>query len=276
MQLDLLKYEIEGDIATISFNDPDALNAMSAPMLQSLDIALADVADPRNGIRCLILPGEGRGFCAGANIGGMDNDDKDGGEADSAAAAGHNALPDAGAGLERTYHPLLRQLRNLPCPIVSAVNGPCAGVGMSFALMGDMVLAGKSAFFLQAFRGIGLVPDGGATYILPRLIGMARAKELAIMGERLPAETALEWGLINRVYDDADLMDEARKLAGELAKGPFSLGLIRKLLWDSIDATYEEQLNNERWAQQTAGRSADFAEGVAAFGEKRAADFKGQ
>ena len=276
MQLDLLKYEIEGDIATISFNDPDALNAMSAPMLQSLDIALADVADPRNGIRCLILTGEGRGFCAGANIGGMDNDDKDGGEADSAAAAGHNALPDAGAGLERTYHPLLRQLRNLPCPIVSAVNGPCAGVGMSFALMGDMVLAGKSAFFLQAFRGIGLVPDGGATYILPRLIGMARAKELAIMGERLPAETALEWGLINRVYDDADLMDEARKLAGELAKGPFSLGLIRKLLWDSIDATYEEQLNNERWAQQTAGRSADFAEGVAAFGEKRAADFKGQ
>ena len=276
MQLDLLKYEIEGDIATISFNDPDALNAMSAPMLKSLDIALADVANPNNGIRCLILTGEGRGFCAGANIGGMDSDDKDGGEADSAAAAGHNTLPDAGAGLERTYHPLLRQLRNLPCPIVSAVNGPCAGVGMSFALMGDMVLAGKSAFFLQAFRGIGLVPDGGATYILPRLIGMARAKELAIMGERLPADTALEWGLINRVYDDADLMNEARKLAGELAKGPFSLGLIRKLLWDSVDATYEEQLNNERWAQQTAGRSADFAEGVAAFGEKRAADFKGK
>ena len=276
MQLDLLKYEIEANIATISFNDPHALNAMSAPMLKSLDIALADVANPHNGIRCLILTGEGRGFCAGANIGGMDNDDKDGGEVDSAAAAGHNTLPDAGAGLERTYHPLLRQLRNLPCPIVSAVNGPCAGVGMSFALMGDMVLAGKSAFFLQAFRGIGLVPDGGATYILPRLIGMARAKELAIMGERLPADTALEWGLINRVYDDADLMSEARKLAGELAKGPFSLGLIRKLLWDSVDATYEEQLNNERWAQQTAGRSADFAEGVAAFGEKRAADFKGK
>ena len=276
MQLDLLKYEIEGGIATISFNDPDALNAMSAPMLKSLDIALADVANPNNGIRCLILTGEGRGFCAGANIGGMDNDDTDGAKADSAAAAGHNALPDAGAGLERTYHPLLRQLRNLPCPIVSAVNGPCAGVGMSFALMGDMVLAGKSAFFLQAFRGIGLVPDGGATYILPRLIGMARAKELAIMGERLPAETALEWGLINRVYDDADLMDEARKLAGELAKGPFSLGLIRKLLWDSVDATYEEQLNNERWAQQTAGWSDDFIEGVSAFGEKRAADFKGK
>ena len=273
MQLDLLKYEIEGDIATISFNDPDALNAMSAPMLQSLDIALADVADPRNGIRCLILTGEGRGFCAGANIGGMDNEDKDGAKTDAPKS---NSRNDAGAGLERVYHPLLRQLRNMPCPIVSAVNGPCAGVGMSFALMGDMVLAGKSAFFLQAFRGIGLVPDGGATYILPRLICIALAKELAIMGERLPAETALDWGLINRVYDDADLMAEARKLAGELAKGPFSLGLIRKLLWDSADATYEEQLNNERWAQQRAGWSSDFLEGVTAFCEKRAADFKGK
>ena len=273
MQLDLLKYETKDNIATITFNDPDALNAMSAPMLKSLDIALADVANPANGIRCLILTGAGRGFCAGANIGGMDNDDDEG---DGKAGAGHNSLPDAGAGLERVYHPLLRQLRNLPCPIVSAVNGPCAGVGMSFALMGDMVLAGKSAFFLQAFRGIGLVPDGGATYILPRLIGMARAKELAIMGERLPADQALEWGLINRVYEDADLMDEARRLAAELAKGPFSLGLIRKLLWDSADATYEEQLNNERWAQQTASRSGDFVEGVSAFGEKRPADFQGK
>lgn len=271
MQLDLLKYETEGDIATITFNDPEALNAMSAPMLKSLDIALAEVANPNNAIRCLILTGEGRGFCAGANIGGMDNDDS----ADKDAARS-NKLPDAGAGLERVYHPLLRQLRNLPCPIVSAVNGPCAGVGMSFALMGDMVLAGKSAFFLQAFRGIGLVPDGGATYILPRMIGMARAKELAIMGERLKPETALEWGLINRVYDDADLMDEARKLAGELAKGPFSLGLIRKLIWDSVDASYEEQLNNERWAQQMAGRTGDFVEGVKAFAEKRPADFKGR
>ena len=270
MNLELLKYEVDGTVATITFNDPDALNAMSAPMLKSLDIALADVANPANGIRALILTGAGRGFCAGANIGGMDNDDAD------KPTAKSNTPHDAGAGLERVYHPLLRQLRNLPCPIVSAVNGPCAGVGMSFALMGDMVLAGKSAFFLQAFRGIGLVPDGGATYILPRLIGMARAKELAIMGERLPAETALEWGLINRVYDDADLLDEARKLAEQLSQGPFSLGLIRKLIWDSTDATYEEQLNNERWAQQTAGRSADFAEGVAAFAEKRAAEFSGK
>ena len=221
MEFELLKLEIDGAIATMTFNDPENLNAMSKPMLESINAALDYVDGEDSPVRCLILTGEGRGFCAGANIGG-DGPVKE--------APRNNRKPDAGAGLEVMYHPLLRRLRGLPCPIVSAVNGPCAGVGMSFALMGDMVLAGRSAFFLQAFRGIGLVPDGGATYILPRLVGMARAKELAIMGERLPAETALDWGLINRVHDDDALLDEARKLAAELADGPFSLGLIRGLL----------------------------------------------
>ena len=147
---------------------------------------------------------------------------------------------------------------------------------MSFALMGDMVLAGKSAFFLQAFRRIGLVPDGGATFLLPRLVGMARAKELTLMGERLSADDALEWGLINRVFEDDALLDEASTLAGELAKGPMSLGMIRNLLWESVDSTYEEQLNNERWAQREAGRSKDFVEGVRAFNEKRDANFSGK
>jgi len=268
MQLDLIKYEVEGTIATITFNDPDALNAMSPKMLASLDIALTAAASPDSGIRCVILTGAGRGFCAGANVARMD-----GGEESDSSSGSKN---DAGAGLERVYHPLLRQLRNMPCPIVSAVNGPCAGVGMSFALMGDMVVANKSAFFLQAFRRIGLVPDGGSTYILPRLIGLARTKELALMGVRLPAKKALEWGLINRVVEDDALLDTARALAEELAKGPMSLGLIRNLLWDSVDATYEEQLNNERWAQQKAGWSRDFVEGVTAFNEKREADFEGK
>jgi 2-(1,2-epoxy-1,2-dihydrophenyl)acetyl-CoA isomerase len=268
MQLDLIKYEVEGTIATITFNDPDALNAMSPKMLASLDIALTAAASPDSGIRCVILTGAGRGFCAGANVARMD-----GGEESDSSSGSKN---DAGAGLERVYHPLLRQLRNMPCPIVSAVNGPCAGVGMSFALMGDMVVANKSAFFLQAFRRIGLVPDGGSTYILPRLIGLARTKELALMGERLPAKKALEWGLINRVVEDDALLDTARALAEELAKGPMSLGLIRNLLWDSVDATYEEQLNNERWAQQKAGWSRDFVEGVTAFNEKREAGFEGK
>lgn len=267
MDFELLKLDMDGDIATLTFNDPANLNAMSLPMLISIDAALDHIDGENSGVRCLILTGEGRGFCAGANIGG---------DGPVRQESGDNRKPDAGAGLERVYHPILRRLRALPCPIVSAVNGPCAGVGMSFALMGDMVIAGKSAFFLQAFRGIGLVPDGGATYILPRLIGMARAKELALMGERLPAETALEWGLINRVAEDGELLSQAHELATKMAEGPFSLGLIRNLLWDSVDATYEEQLNNERWAQQKAGWSKDFAEGVKAFNEKRPAKFSGK
>ena len=151
MEFDLLKLELDGAIATLTFNDPDNLNAMSEPMLNSLDKALDVIEDPENGVRCLIMTGAGRGFCAGANVANMN------GNGAEDASRKSNAKPDVGAGLERIYHPLLRRLRNLRCPIVSAVNGPCAGVGMSFALMGDMIIAGKSAFFLQAFRRIGLV-----------------------------------------------------------------------------------------------------------------------
>lgn len=265
MEFDLITLDIKDSIATLTFNDPDNLNAVSPAMLKGLDEALDAVEAPDAGVRCLILTGAGRGFCAGANL-----------TSGAGGKAKSNKAPDAGEGLEKAYHPLLRRLRNLHCPIVSAVNGPCAGVGVSFALMGDMVLAAESAFFLQAFRRIGLVPDGGSTYLLPRLVGMARAKELTIMGERLPAAQALEWGLINRVYSDDTLLNEANTLAAELAQGPMSLGMIRNLLWESVDATYEEQLNNERQAQRTAGRSDDFAEGVKAFTQKRPANFKGK
>jgi len=142
--------------------------------------------------------------------------------------------------------------------------------------MGDMVLCAKSSYFLQAFRRIGLVPDGGSTWLLPRLVGRARAMELSLMGEKLPAETALQWGLVNRVFEDANLAAETIKIARQLADGPFSLGLIRRLYWESDDNTYEEQLNLERQLQRTAGRSADFKEGVKAFLEKRPAEFKGE
>ena len=139
-----------------------------------------------------------------------------------------------GAALETAFHPFLRRLRNLHCPIVTSVNGPAAGAGMSFALMGDMILCARSSYFLQAFRRIGLVPDCGSTWLLPRLIGKARSVELSLMGERLPAEKALEWGLVNRVHDDAALMEETMKLAHELANGPtVALSLIRKLYWES-------------------------------------------
>jgi len=156
------------------------------------------------------------------------------------------------------------------------VNGAAAGVGCSLALLGDLIVAGESAYFLQAFRRIGLIPDGGSTYMLPRLIGKARAMEMALLGERLPAPKALEWGLINRCVPDAELMPTAMSLAGELARGPASLGLTRQTIWAGLDSDWGEQLNRERVGQRAAGRTEDFGEGVLAFLQKRPAAFKGR
>ncbi len=260
-----VKLDIDGSVAVLTLNDPTALNAVSVPMLEDIQAALDALEAGDSGVRCLILTGEGRGFCAGANLGG----------GISREPGARNS--DAGDVLERFYHPILKRLRDLPFPMITAVNGVAAGVGMSFALMGDMILAAKSSYFLQAFRRIGLVPDGGSTYLLPRLVGLARAKELSLMADKLPAPTALEWGLINRVYEDDALMGEARKLATELANGPtVALGLIRKLYWNSPLNTYDDQLDLERNSQKIAGRTEDFGEGVKAFFEKRPAQFKGK
>jgi 2-(1,2-epoxy-1,2-dihydrophenyl)acetyl-CoA isomerase len=267
--LDGVLLSSKDNITTLTFNDPNALNAISLQTLKALSNALDIIEDPELNTRCLIITGAGRGFCAGANI-------LSGGDGDNGGKPDPNKKVDAGAALESHYHPILRRLRNLPCPIVTSVNGAAAGVGMSFALMGDMIIAGKSAYFLQAFRRIGLVPDGGATWLLPRLVGMARARELALMGEKLPAEKALEWGLINRVVEDSQLIEETQKIAQSLAEGPMSIGLIRSLMTESIDNSYEEQLNMERQLQRKAGRSTDFTEGVMAFAQKRPAKFSGK
>lgn len=263
MEFERAKLSIDGHVATLTLNHPEVMNAVSMEMLGGLMKAMDEVEDPANGARCLVMTGEGRGFCTGANLQGRN--DNNAGRAD------------AGSALESSYHPFLRRLRNLKMPFVTAVNGPAAGVGMSFAMMGDLILCAKSAYFLQAFRRIGLVPDGGSTWILPRLVGKARAMELSLLGEKLPAETALAWGLVNRVFDDEKLLSEAKTLASDLANGPtVSLSLIRQLYWESTDNTYEEQLNLERQLQRTAGNSADFKEGVRAFLEKRPAQFKGE
>jgi 2-(1,2-epoxy-1,2-dihydrophenyl)acetyl-CoA isomerase len=259
MEFERAKLEIEGSVGIIKLNHPEVMNAVSPEMVGGLMKALDEVARHRDEVRCVIITGEGRGFCAGANL---------------QPSPGERG--DAGSLLETVFHPFLRRLRELPVPLITAVNGAAAGVGMSFALMGDLVLCAQSAYFLQAFRRIGLVPDGGSTWLLPRLIGKARAIELSLLGERLPAAKALEWGLVNRVFADDQLMENALEMGRELAAGPtIALGLIRQLYWESPDNTYEEQLNLERQMQRKAGATADFKEGVRAFLQKRPANFKG-
>jgi 2-(1,2-epoxy-1,2-dihydrophenyl)acetyl-CoA isomerase len=259
MEFERAKLEIEGSVGIIKLNHPEVMNAVSPEMVGGLMKALDEVARHRDEVRCVIITGEGRGFCAGANL---------------QPSPGERG--DAGSLLETVFHPFLRRLRELPVPLITAVNGAAAGVGMSFALMGDLVLCAQSAYFLQAFRRIGLVPDGGSTWLLPRLIGKARAIELSLLGERLPAAKALEWGLVNRVFADDQLMKNALEMGRELATGPtIALGLIRQLYWESPDNTYEEQLNLERQMQRKAGATADFKEGVRAFLQKRPANFKG-
>jgi 2-(1,2-epoxy-1,2-dihydrophenyl)acetyl-CoA isomerase len=257
-----MKLDFQDKVAVLKFNHPEVMNAVGAEMLEDFNTAMAAIQDPAKGVRCLLLTGEGRGFCSGANL-------SDGGR--------RNGSGSAGDGLRSTYHPLLLALRDLDMGIVTAVNGPAAGVGMSFAMMGDIVCASQQAYFLQAFARIGLVPDGGSTFLLPRMIGWGRAMELSMLAERLPAEKAHEWGLVNRLYDDNDaLMDGAMQVAQQLADGPKSLALIRKAYWQTWHNAYEQQLDLEARLQNQAGRTRDFGEGVSAFLEKRDAQFKGE
>ena len=256
-----VKVAQEGPVAVITMSDPATMNAAGVDMANELRDALKKATAADSPARCVLLTGEGRGFCSGANLSG--------------GGAGGGGR-DAGDALETVYNPLVTALRELSVPIVTAVNGAAAGVGCSLALMGDIIVAGESAYFLQAFRRIGLIPDGGSTYLLPRSIGKARAMEMALLGERLPAAKALEWGLINRCVPDAELMSTAMGVANELASGPASLGLIRQAIWASLDNEWSAQLHHERSGQRIAGRTEDFIEGVSAFLQKRAAVFKGR
>ncbi len=256
-----IRYELADGVAVIAFNDPATMNAAGLDVAEELTQAFGQVTSGKDGARAVILTGEGRGFCSGANL---------------SSTASSDGPRDAGASLEQVYNPLVTLVKDLPVPLVTAVNGAAAGVGCSFALMGDMIVAAESAYFLQAFRRIGLVPDGGSTYMLPRMIGRARAMEMMLLGERIPAPKALEWGLINRCVPDGELMPTAMTLAKELANGPKSLGMIRRLVWASLDAEWSEQLSREAKVQSEAGRTEDFREGVIAFLQKRPAAFTGR
>ena len=258
-----VRFEVEGAVATITLDDPSTLNACGLDTADALHAHLKRIDSGADAVRAVILTGAGRGFSSGANL--------------SASPARTGEGPaDLGAGLESTYNPLMTALRDLSVPLVTAVNGAAAGIGCSIALMGDLIVAGESAYFLQAFRRIGLVPDGGATWMLPRMVGRARAMEMTLLGDKIDARTALEWGLVNRVVPDAELMASARDLARRLAEGPASLGLTRRLVWRGETEDWEAQLKHERKAQKKAGRTADFLEGVQAFFQKRPAAFTGR
>jgi len=265
MDYELIEFNKQDNITVLTLNHPEVLNAISARMLDELKDVMALINHPSENIRCLVITGAGRGFCAGANLTAPE-------KSEQSAEDSRARRP-----LDETYNPLFLQLRDLRMPIITAVNGPAAGIGMSLALMGDIVLAARSAFFLQAFARIGLIPDGGATFILPRLVGMARAKELSLLAERLPAEKALEWGLINRVYDDEHLITEAMNLARQLATGPtVALSLMRRAYWRSFENSYEQQLHLESLLQGQAGQTEDAREGAEAFRQKRPPRFKGK
>ncbi|HYW15316.1 MAG TPA: enoyl-CoA hydratase-related protein [Allosphingosinicella sp.] len=245
-------------VATVTIARPDRLNALSARTLEELREAVEESA--RSGARCLLLTGEGRGFSSGADL------------------AGEGGLPeDAGAALEEYYNPLVEAIFASPIPVVAAVNGPAAGAGCSLALAADIVIAARSAYFLQAFVNVGLIPDAGATWILPRLVGRARAMEMMLLGERVPAEKALEWGLISRVVEDEALESEAVALATKLAQGPtVALGLIRKLAREAGDIPLSQALVAERVAQREAGETQDFRGAVMAFLQKQTPRFEGR
>jgi 2-(1,2-epoxy-1,2-dihydrophenyl)acetyl-CoA isomerase len=250
----------DGPLRVLTLNRPAQLNSFTAAMHAELLPALQAAADD-TAVRAVIITGAGRGFCAGQDL----ND------ADMGASVG---APDVGAVIERLYKPLALRVRTMPVPVIAAVNGVAAGAGANFALGCDMVVAARSASFIQAFSKIGLIPDCGGTWLLPRLVGRARALGLAMTGDKLPAEEAQRMGLIWQCVDDAALMDSARALALRLAAMPVrALADTRRALDDALDVDYAGALDLEARMQRELGRGHDFAEGVAAFLAKRPAVF---
>ncbi|MDQ0141367.1 2-(1,2-epoxy-1,2-dihydrophenyl)acetyl-CoA isomerase PaaG [Cupriavidus necator] len=251
----------QGAVAVITLNRPDKLNSFTRAMHQALQLALDHVE--AGGARALLLTGAGRGFCAGQDLADLD------------FTAGQ--MTDLGELIDTWFNPLIRRLQALPLPVVAAVNGTAAGAGANLALACDMVLAARSASFIQAFVKIGLVPDSGGTWLLPQRIGMARALGLAMTGERVSAEDAETWGLVWQTMDDTLLSEQALALATHLASQPTrALAAIKRAMYASATATLDAQLDLERDLQRELGQSADYAEGVNAFLAKRAPHFTGK
>jgi 2-(1,2-epoxy-1,2-dihydrophenyl)acetyl-CoA isomerase len=263
MSYQTIDYAVAAGIARLTLNRPERLNSFNTLMHQEVRHALTALAADTEA-RVLILTGAGRGFCAGQDLGDRPS-----------VPAG--APADLGESIERYYNPLILMLRRLPVPVIAAVNGVAAGAGANIAFACDLVLAARSASFVQAFARIGLVPDCGGTWFVPRLVGAARAMGLALLGEKLPATQAAQWGLIWRCLEDDEFGPEVDSLAERLAAAPTrALARAKQLIWQSANRTLEQQLDAERDAQRELGYSADYAEGVAAFIDKREPRFTGR
>ncbi len=260
MTYETITLDIADNIATITLNRPERLNAAPPAMFDEI----ADALDILGGARALLITGAGRAFCSGADL-----------------QARGGTQPVGGSGpygaLTRSYNPTMLKLAKLDVPVITAVNGPAAGVGCSLALASDFAIAGTSAYFLQAFVNIGLVPDGGASWMLTRLVGKARATEMMLLGEKIGAEKAADWGLIYKCVEDDALMDEANGLATRLANGPsLALGIMRQNIAAALDGDYASALLREAEGQRIAGASEDAREGGISFLQKRKPAFKGR
>jgi len=255
-----IRLELVENVATLTLNRPDRLNALT-PQLFAEALAAIDEAVAR-GARALILTGAGRAFCSGADL----------------TARGEAGLPeDLGPIVDECYNPLALKLANLDIPVVTAINGLAAGAGCSYALAGDISVMARSAYLLLAFVNIGLVPDGGASWMVAQAVGRVKALEMALLGERLMAEDALAAGLVTRVVDDEKVLEEATAIARKLAAGPtLAIGRIRKQIAAALTATLPAALQIERDNQSASGKTEDFKESIAAFAEKRPPVFKGR
>jgi 2-(1,2-epoxy-1,2-dihydrophenyl)acetyl-CoA isomerase len=262
MSYDTILFSVDGGIARLTLNRPDKLNSFNTQMHGEVQQALARL--PGSGARVLVLSGAGRGFCAGQDLG------------DRAVAPGTQGV-DLGESIDKYYKPLVLALQALPMPVIAAVNGVAAGAGANIALACDLVVAARSASFVQAFSKLGLLPDSGGTWTLPRLVGLSRALGLTLLGNKLPAEQAAAWGMIWQCVDDAELGSTVDTLAQQLAAAPTrGLAWTKAAIRGSWQHTLVEQLDIERDAQRELGQSSDYAEGVAAFVEKRTPRFTGR
>lgn len=264
MSYETILYELDAGILTVTLNRPDKLNAANDTMLQELQEAFKQAKRDDN-VRVVVLTGSGRGFCAGQDLASVQ-------ERMEAAAE----ELEYGEHLRETYNPLILRMRQLPKPIIAAVNGVAAGAGMSLVMACDLRIAVESASFLQAFVKVGLVPDSGSTWMLPRLLGTARAMDLMLTGRRISAQEALDWGMISRVVPDGELEETVGEMAAQFAHAPTrTIGYIKRSVTFAANSTLEDALEYEADMQELSGRTADHKEGLSAFLEKREPEYTG-